>query len=124
VDYAQDTGGLGTVYARLSQAVEDGDTDAIDLFAAFLLAHRHLPTVGRWFTRAVGFSASMNDTPPTLLATVGVGYHHLGEKFIAARMFDKSIQEGGVPMCAYIGDRFEAIGDHKTAETWFPEAAK
>jgi hypothetical protein len=117
-------GDLHSIYDDLAQAVEAGEKGAVDLFAAFLLANRGFHPAMRWFTRAVGFSASMNDSPPELLAIVGVGYHHLGELFVAARMFDKSIQEGGARMCAHIGDRFASIGDHTAAETWFLEAQK
>jgi hypothetical protein len=61
----------------------------------------------------------MSDAPPALLAATGVAYHQLGELFIAARMFDKAVSEGGDEMRRIIGSCFAKIEDHTSAMEWF-----
>jgi hypothetical protein len=115
---------LTATYAQLRHAVETDVERAVERMAAFLMANRRFPPVMKWFSRAMGFSSSMSDTPPELLATVGVAYHQLGERFIAARMFDKAVEEAGDDGYRIVGVCFAAADDRNTADVWFREATK
>jgi hypothetical protein len=113
-----DVDALTATYAQLRHAVEIDVERAVERMAAFLMTNRRFPPAMKWFSRAVGFSPSMSDTPPELLATVGVAYHQLGERFIAARMFDKTIEEAGDNGHTIIGNCF-AAGDPTTVNQRF-----
>lgn len=111
-------------FLRRSVVVESNAPGAVTEFAAFLITYRGTGPVLKWFARALGFSPSMSDTPPELLVAVGVAYHQLGERYAAARMFDKAISEGGDRIHRLIGERFAELGDHETAAEWFQDGAR
>ena len=83
------------------------------------MANRKLPSVTRWFSRAMGSSSSMSVAPPALLAATGVAYRQLGELFFASRMLDKAVSKGGDEMRQIIGCGFAKIEDHTAAAYWF-----
>ncbi len=67
--------GLHTEDLRMPGAVESNIPRVVTDFAVFLMTYRGTAPVLKWFARALGFSASMADTPPELLATVGVAHN-------------------------------------------------